>query len=50
MLIFVSWPFDEENAIECDFFFFGSSWHILSKSVIDTNLSVKADKYQKSLI
>lgn len=20
MLIFVSWPFDEENAIECDFF------------------------------
>lgn len=49
MLIFVSWPFDEENAIECEFFF-GSSWHILNKSVIDTTLSVKADKYQKSLI
>lgn len=49
MLIFVLWLFDEENVIECDFFF-GSSWYVFSKFVIDIIFSVKVDKYKKSLI
>lgn len=31
-------------------FFFGSSWYIFSKFVIDIIFSVKVDKYKKSLI